>query len=308
MKKNIFAILMCTYNGEKYLKAQLESIHNQDENNWSLYVSDDGSTDQTLGILRNFQSQLGADRVKIKSGPNAGFSKNFISLIIDPSIKAQYYALSDQDDIWDNNKLSAARAFLDKNDPILPALYCGRTMFVDENGRQIGLSEIPRRQLNFKNALVQNIARGNTIVMNEAARDIFLKNNINYDVRAHDWLIYQIVTGTGGVVFYDHNPHVRYRQHSKNLIGMNLNLKAKMFRLKQFISGEFSEWNQRNLMSLQKVKFILENENMNVLESYSKACRLFGFHALRELYKSGVFRQNQIENFFLQVGVFCGRL
>ena len=102
------AILLGTYNGEKFLEAQLDSLEAQSVTNWTLYVSDDGSTDATLDIIHRYQSKWGTDKIRYRLGPQKGFAQNFLSLACDTSIKADYYAFCDQDDVWLPEKLSIA--------------------------------------------------------------------------------------------------------------------------------------------------------------------------------------------------------
>lgn len=303
-----YAILMCVFDGERYLSPQLSSINAQTETGWSLYVSDDGSSDHSLAILKEFQEQIGDSRVKLRQGPGKGFAKNFISLIMDPAIEARYYVLSDQDDIWDEEKLAAAKAFLDNCNPQMPALYCGKTIFVDEEDKAIGLSSTPSRPLIFKNALVQNIASGNTMIINGAARKLLIKCGPVLDVYAHDWLIYMLVSGADGVTFYDERPYVRYRQHGKNQIGMNSKFIDKIKRFGQLLSGEFSNWNKRNIETLQKNCDLLTKENVRVLNTYGKASRSWGIVSLYNLAKSGVYRQRLHQSVALYLGAALGRL
>jgi glycosyltransferase involved in cell wall biosynthesis len=303
-----FAILMCIYNGEKYLCPQLESINDQYEKDWILYASDDGSNDQSMAILKEFQKKKGNQRVVIRNGPRFGFAKNFLSLLTEPQIKARYYALCDQDDIWDKEKLAAAKISLENYDPQLPALYCGRTVFVDEADVPIGLSSIPVRPLSFKNALVQNIASGNTMVLNKAARNLLIKCGDNIDVYAHDWLIYMLVSGVGGKVIYDKLPYIRYRQHNSNQIGMNSTLNNKMRRLSQLMSGEFSQWNKKNIMVLQNNYTLLNNENREVLDQFSNAAHDIGVKAIYNLFKSSAYRQRIPQNIALYLAAFFGWL
>ena len=93
-------ILMGTYNGQAFLAEQLLSIENQSHKDWRLVISDDGSTDDTLAIAKTFQEKWGKDRIEIRLGPKQGFCKNFLNLACDSTIKADFYAFADQDDIW----------------------------------------------------------------------------------------------------------------------------------------------------------------------------------------------------------------
>lgn len=139
--------------------------------------SDDGSQDSTLDILNRFG--LETNRIRIFQGPENGFCQNFLSLICNDPIEADYYALSDQDDIWHEDKLARAVATLSNISREIPALYCSRTKLVDERNLEMGLSPLFRRTTGFRNALVQNIAGGNTMVFNHAARKLIRKAGLN---------------------------------------------------------------------------------------------------------------------------------
>jgi glycosyltransferase involved in cell wall biosynthesis len=303
-----FAILMCVFNGEKYLYPQLASINSQNEKNWSLYISDDGSKDQSIKILDEWKNKLRANRVEIRKGPRDGFAKNFISLLTDPEIKASYYALCDQDDIWYADKLTAAKQFLASCDTELPALYCSRTIFVDENDIIIEPSTAPSRALTFKNALVQNIASGNTMVINQPAHNLFVNCGPDINVYAHDWLIYALITGNGGNVFYDNNVYVRYRQHGENLIGMNSHWKNKLHRLIKLLNGEFSKWISANNSFLEQHRHLLSNENQLILDLFLNSTKYSGLKSVMHLLRSGVYRQNTYENMALYISAWLGRL
>src|SRR5580704_14824392 len=116
------AILLCTMNGAQFLPGQLASFEAQDFSDWCLFASDDGSEDDTMVLLDEFQKKHGAHRVSIRRGPRRGYVANFLSLICDPALKSDYYALSDQDDVWMAYKLSRARSFLINAPADLPSL------------------------------------------------------------------------------------------------------------------------------------------------------------------------------------------
>ena len=98
------AILLCTFNGEEYLSDQLDSYLSQTYSSWKLWVSDDGSIDKTKEIIERYQVNLGCDRVRLVDGPKKGYAANFMSLVCNPEIQAEYFAFSDQDDIWSPEK------------------------------------------------------------------------------------------------------------------------------------------------------------------------------------------------------------
>lgn len=100
------AILLCTYHGQRYLPEQLASFEVQSHSNWKVWASDDGSEDGTHAILDAYSRKWPEGRLSICSGPSEGFAANFISLTCKDSIQADFYAYSDQDDIWNVNKLA----------------------------------------------------------------------------------------------------------------------------------------------------------------------------------------------------------
>ena len=118
------AILLATFNGERFLQEQLSSIEAQEHTHWVLYASDDGSTDATLDILQDFQQRLGTSRVHIRRGPGQGLCANFLGLAADATIEADFFAFCDQDDVWLPTKLvSAVQALLSLDNHNQPLLY-----------------------------------------------------------------------------------------------------------------------------------------------------------------------------------------
>ncbi len=236
------AILMCTFNGELYLKEQLDSIKTQDYKNWTLYVSDDGSTDQTLSILKNYQAFWGKDKLHILKGPRQGFQKNFMSLIISKKIHADFYMLCDQDDVWLPKKIITAIHHLQNQDQSCPQLYCGRTSYVTKKLKFIKDSELFLRPRSFHNAIVQSIAGGNTMAYNNALKKISMKFP-EVKIISHDWWLYILCELSFGQTYYDHNSYILYRQHERSLIGANVSWLAKLKRLYMLLSGKFIQYN-----------------------------------------------------------------
>jgi glycosyltransferase involved in cell wall biosynthesis len=151
------AILLCTKQGERFLPAQLESFTTQTHTNWEVWASDDASDDQTKKILLEFQKKNESDRIFLIDGPDKGFCKNFLSLACNPDISADFYAYSDQDDIWEVDKLKRAIDFLKGVLSDVPALYCSRTRLVDVKNSEIGFSPLFEKEPCFANALIQNV-------------------------------------------------------------------------------------------------------------------------------------------------------
>ncbi|NVZ22305.1 glycosyltransferase family 2 protein [Pseudomonas costantinii] len=287
---------MCTYNGASYLAEQLDSFERQTHSNWSLVVSDDGSQDGTLSLLNDYSNSWGAERLKVVGGPNRGFAANFLSLTCRDDINADFFAWSDQDDIWTDDKLEVALAWLQTIPKHVPALYCGRTQLISEVGVSLGFS--PRFGLppGFSNALVQSIAGGNTMVFNQSARELLREAGASLSIPAHDWWAYQLVSGAGGAVYYDPEPKVLYRQHSENLIGSNSGWSARMVRLRMVFKGRFYEWNEQNICALESMQHRLREEHLATLARFKAARGQTFFRRVLGIRLAGLYRQTFMGN------------
>lgn len=290
------AILLCTHQGQRFLAPQLDSIHLQSRNDWSLYVSDDRSTDQTLEILGAYRNKWGDERLSVRVGPGQGFRANFLSLACAPDIQARYFAFADQDDLWDEDKLATATAWLDRMPANVPALYCARTRLIDEHDNTVGYSHLFQRPVTFRNALVQSIAGGNTMMFNVAARSLLMEAGCDIDVQTHDWWAYMVVTGCGGNVFYDLRPTVRYRQHGANLVGSNASLSGRYQRARKLLAGRFRNMNGRNLAALQRIRHRLTPENQVVLEEFERARQQGLAGRVMGMRRSGVYCHTSLGN------------
>ena len=286
-------ILLCTYNGERFLEKQLDSILHQSHSNWIVYVSDDGSQDQTLSILKKYQEEWGQNKLIILTGPKQGFAANFLFLL-QLKIEADYFALADQDDIWEDDKLSRALTQLSVISSRHPALYCSRTQLINEKDQPIGYTPLYTKPPCFKNALVQNIAGGNTMVFNQAAHQLLLNTPAHLKLAFHDWWIYLFITGCGGKVIYDSYPSVRYRQHTSNQIGANQSVWALLLRIKFLLKGSFVRWNEMNIQGLTYLESWLTPASQDILKQYGIARKSHLMNRIIGFFKAGVFRQTRL--------------
>jgi hypothetical protein len=258
--------------------------------------------------VKVFANTIGGDRVHIVTGPKKGFAANFLNLVCNPNLKADAYAYSDQDDIWMADKLDRAAHFLDSIPGNIPALYCSRTLYVDQDNRPLGSSQAYLRPASFANALVQNIASGNTMVFNDAARIILKEVGPQVDVDLHDWLTYLLVAGAGGQVLFDQQPSVRYRQHTKNIIGMNTGVRAKIGRIQMLFRGRFADWNERHVAVLKRMLHVLTPQNKLAFEQFANARQSPFFRRLVGLKKSGVYRQTLSNNIAFFLAAVLGKV
>lgn len=287
------AILLCTYNGEKFLADQLRSIQEQEHAHWVVYASDDGSSDRTLEILQEFQSRWPAGKLNIRKGPQQGFCHNFLSLACDPHIAADYYAFCDQDDVWLADKLTVALQAANvalQDAPSEVFLYCGRTQYVTKTLEPCGMSPLFVFPPSFRNALVQSIAGGNTMVFNLAAKHLIEKVG-PVDVPLHDWWVYQLISGAEGLIVYDPVPHLLYRQHEEAQVGGSYSIFSVVKPVMMLLRGRFRSWNTKNTAALEQAIGSLSKSNQEILRLFEKIRNASLKDRIRLIEVCGVYRQ-----------------
>lgn len=301
------AVLMAVFEGARFLPEQLSSIQAQSHGNFELWVSRDCGREDVGAVLEEYAPAFGTNRFFVLEGPKKGCAANFVSLVFNPEIQADYFAYSDQDDIWERDKLSRAIAALEGIPEAVPALYGSRSRLIDENGRGLGLSPLHGRPPSFNNALVQNIASGHTMVMNRAARELLRASGVT-DVPFHDWWTYLLVTGAGGHVLYDPQPSVRYRQHARNLTGLPVHPRDHFQRIRRLIEGQVRSTNVANIRALNEARPLLAPESRCVLDTYSKSRKSRLLPRLKGIRKAGVYRQTRMENIGLLTASLLNKL
>lgn len=302
------AILLGTFNGESYIPEQLSSFAQQTFSRWSLWASDDGSTDATLDILHRFQVDQSPREVVVSRGPSQGFAANFLSMVCSPRVTADYFAYADQDDIWNADKLERALRWLNEQDPEVPALYCSRTTLVDANNRILGHSPEFRRPATFQNAMVQSIASGNTMVFNQAARAVLVAAGADVKVPAHDWWTYLVISGVGGNVLFDPVPSLLYRQHGANLIGAGVGWVPRIRRLRGMLMSQVRDFHDQNLLALKRIRDQISPQHLNCWNEFVQARQGNPLNRLLALRRSGVYRQTGLSNLTLVLATALGKL
>lgn len=222
-------ILMSTYNGEKYLRTQLDSILNQTYPSIDILIRDDGSTDGTLSILKAYAEAY--PNIKYYEGMNKGAVQSFLELLRKSDASAKYFAFADQDDVWLPQKIDRAVRLLEKEKSNKPVLYCSDVYITDERLNIIKKDDKNPRP-SFGNALVQNICTGCTAVMNQALRDI-INHTAPVNIVMHDWWFY-LSASLYGKVIYDEAASMYYRQHGHNEWGAKTGrMDVLKYRIKQ---------------------------------------------------------------------------
>lgn len=280
----MLTLILCTYNGERFLKPFLDSIADQTLAPTSLFISDDGSSDSTLELLKDYS---------VTSGPQKGFAQNFMSAFSKINDPGEYIAFADQDDIWLNDKLERAVNILKQYPAHIPALYGSRTALIDENGSSLGFSPLFNKAPSFANALVQNIAGGNTMVINRAAWELIKSCPVD-NLVSHDWWFYLLISAAGGNIYYDPQPSLYYRQHGSNLVGSNQTWLSRLYRIKMLMNNRFRDWNDLNIQNLLSHQDKLTMQNKEILNRFIMSRQSPLLSRLYHFKQSGVFRQTRL--------------
>lgn len=215
------AILMAVYNGEKYIKEQIDSILSQSCKDWELYIHDDGSSDGSMEIIDEYCSKYPEKIHKISGEPTGAAKNNFLYLL--RCVEAPFYMFCDQDDIWLEGKISKTYSAMKTLDCKKPALVFTDLKVVDVNLNLISESMDKYQKLDcydtsIKRVFIQNMCIGCTMMINRVLRDRMIKTEKTDDVIMHDWWAALIAAEFGQMYFVD-EPQILYRQHEDNCIG-----------------------------------------------------------------------------------------
>ncbi|MEL7252634.1 MAG: glycosyltransferase [Pseudomonadota bacterium] len=286
-------ILMGVHRGEAFLPTQLQSLKDQTDDNWCLLASDDSPDTASRAILDGFANDI-PQKVKIISGPRSGFANNYMHLM--QQAEPGFTAMADQDDLWLPEKLTRARTALNSLPKDRPALYCARIQPWD-GVREVGPPFPPlRRATGFANALIENVATGNTILLNPAAtalaRDMAARTG---EVFAHDWWLYLLISGVGGHVIHDDGPPVvLYRQHDDNMVGAGRGFQAQFRRKRAVLKGAFAQRLGLNIAALDAARDRLTPENARLLDGFKAARSRHGLARAWAMKQLRVYRQRPL--------------
>lgn len=294
MKKIV--ALLSTYNGERFLRAQLDSLLAQEGVGLRVLARDDGSSDGTLGLLAAYKERY--PRVfEVMEGENVGFAMSFTRLLqraVERYGDADYFAFCDQDDVWLPDKLLAAVDRLTGEDHTRPLTYCSNTTLVDAGLRVIRQAWNPRNVvLTKERALIQSFATGCTMVFNRVAAETYV-THLPEVIKVHDFLLYQLCMFLGKVV-WDGKSHILYRQHGNNQIGK----KDFLGRMRKRMEGHYKE----HVLELQNRRFLAAYKDLLSVEDVGLISR-FVFYRRNWLSRSLLLLDGKIKYTGLEANFF----
>ena len=256
---------MSTYNGEKFVAEQIESIQKQTHTEWHLIIRDDGSTDKTCEIVGDFANK--DSRIKLIRAENVGVIKSFYELIKNNN-EADFYFFADQDDYWLPEKLTVMLAEAKKHDNRKPVMYY-TDLTVTDKVLNVTAKSMIRSQSDHANTklvqeLTENTVTGGASMINHELAKLWQTTN---DIIMHDWYLALVAVALGELVYIDQPTHL-YRQHDANVLGARTLSK----RIKKWLHPHL--WFEKYwglITASQKQAQKLLTENLSAMSEADKA-------------------------------------
>jgi len=271
-------ILMATYNGEKYIRQQLNSILQQDYDNWNLIIRDDCSSDNTVQIIEEYQSKF-PQKIKLihAEAPSGSAQNNFFALL--PYSQSEYMMFADQDDVWISNKISLTLSKMEQMEQLygnsIPLLVYTDLAIVDEKLTVINPSRYKMHDINpernqLNHLIVQGIVYGCTLMANRELLNL-IKDKPSVDVMHDTWL--SLLAAAFGVIGFVNKPTVWYRRHGKNSTSLCSEgyfhwLLFQLSNIKKIRKKHKAYYNQANEL-LVRYYSILTNQQKVILNEYA---------------------------------------
>lgn len=303
MEDKKVAVVLSTYNGEKYIKNQLDSILNQTYKNIEIYVRDDGSKDNTVEILKEYEKR---GNIKLYPKENVGFIKSFFDCLSFCD-NADYYAFCDQDDEWFEDKIERAVKKLNERNKEIPLLYFADYDFYDDNMQFISSSKSHKYGPSFRNAIVDCITLGINTVINKTTRDLMVNSGIQKSC-GHDWTAYMICSSMGEVI-YEKVSTLKYRRTGKNVSPGGKGFFAfQIWRIKKFFVNDYFSNVREELIEFEELfgnKLSEEDKKLLSMFTNKKYCFV---NSIKKFFYPKRFRQKTIDELMLRFIFLIGKL
>ena len=239
MAQKTAVVLLSTYNGEKYVGQQLDSIVQQDYPNIELYVRDDGSTDGTKEILQQYAERYPHIHL-VESNGNLGYPACFFALM-NLELEGDYFFFADQDDVWKKEKISRAVSRLEKEDEKIPVAYYAGYHVCNQSLEIVGESPKKRIPLTFKDALFDVCGLEFTMGVNRTAKEFLATHKPQKSTSRGPWM--SLLYTAFGKVIYDEWPCAMYRRHTQAVTASNMSFFGLWkWRIRKFFGGGFDTY------------------------------------------------------------------
>jgi len=255
-------ILMATYNGEKYLVEQLDSIINQTYRNWNLLIRDDNSTDKTLEIIQNYHKKDKRIKILKDNKGNLGIVRNFEELL--KSSESEFIMFSDQDDIWVENKLDMYLKMIEKIKNKGFMIHSDAILFDKNKSNILKDTFISKKAINrgLENVFFNYFVQGATILISKEIKNFILP--FPKEVYLHDRYIHLISELFFERIFVN-KALIYYRQHGDNQIGAKNTIRELLLK-------RYFDERDRQLIKIIYNKYgsLLTEDKKKLIEEYFK--------------------------------------
>lgn len=278
MANPLIDILMATYNGERYVGEQIESIQAQTYQNWRLFISDDCSGDRTLNVIRSYAAEDKRISIVSEDVRLGGAKENFFALMSETD--ADYVMFCDQDDVWLPEKveksISAFSGCEDIYGSDIPLLVFCDMKVVDGELKPIHdsyerMSHFKPTRTGFEQLLPQNVAAGCTMLINRPLLDLCLSAD-GSGAELHDWWAMLVASAFGHIIYIDESL-VLYRQHGSNSVGASgYSPFESVKNVERMVHNFFISVQQAESFEATYAKRLNENR-LRSLQNYIKAYR-----------------------------------
>lgn len=292
-------ILLSSYNGEQFLKEQIESIYRQKAVNISLLVRDDESTDSSRKIINSLSKKFNFEWY---NGKNIGAAYSFQELLFDVKLDCDYYAFSDQDDIWKENKLITGITKMSqyKNEP---CLYYSNYEIINNNFSILGTGKLKLYTLG--DVILGQAPLGCTMIINRKLIELIRVRKSKY-LRMHDHWCLLTCLAYNGKVIYDNEQLISYRQHSNNVVGAKPSL---AIRFKRYLYSFFKGNNER-LKQIKEFRDIhykyIPSENLSLINKITNYQNSFN-NKLKVICSSQLKTDSLFKNIIFVISIICNR-
>ena len=304
-KKKTILVMMSSYNGEKHISEQIDSILNQKTvHDIYLRIRDDGSADGTCDIIEKYVDKYHG-QVELIRGENIGYNASFFFLIQNAS-GYDYYSISDQDDVWLEDKLQTACDAIDRVKKNIPVLYASTSYLVHDDLQPYGTTRKKVRRMSMMNTIIQNICPGHTQVMNNQLLHLIKDDLDTSKIYVYDsWI--QNVANLYGKILFDNTPHTYYRQYEGNQLGSGVGKIGQLLAsLKRDKTGDGLKYRRQIEYFYTKHKDALKKKNMAPeIKRLITAKKLLD--RLKYSVTGKVYRQSKLETCFFYLAVVLGK-